>query len=100
MSDNDTHTKSSGCNCKECGQDLYAESNVLLEIKSAMATHLDGTDTKMVGRPLFVIVIGDKGFELSYSPINNFNAKHNNEFLATVLKDMLKDLKKSNKRIR
>jgi hypothetical protein len=100
MGDKNTHTKGSGCNCKECGQDLYAESNVLLEIKSAMDAHLDCTDTKMVGRPLFVIVIGDQGFELSYSPINNFDAKGNNEILISVLKDMLKDLKKSNKRIR
>lgn len=96
--DNKKHQEGSGCNCTDCGRDLYDESNVLLEIKSAMDMHLDNTNPNTVGRPLYVIVIGDEGYELSASPINYIDGRDNNKMLIHTLKDMIKYLKSDSKK--
>ena len=85
------------CTCAECGRDLYDSNNIMLEIKSAMDAHLDNTDPSVVGRPLYVIVIGDEGYELSASPINYIEGKDNNKLMISTLKDMIKFLKRDNK---
>jgi len=87
--------KEKTCNCSECGQDLYGENNILLELKQATDFHINMTNTDVIGRPLYIISIGDSGYEMSLSEINP-NNKMMDKFLISCLKRMIKNIKKEN----
>ena len=92
MGNKEKHT-SDTYTCPECGMDLYDENNLILELKSAMDYHLNVTDANIVGRPLYVISIGDSGYEMTLSEINP-NDKVMDDFLISCLKNMIKSVKK------
>jgi hypothetical protein len=85
--------KEKTCNCSECGQDLYDENNILLELKQATDFHINMTNADVIGRPLYIISIGECGYEMTLTEINPNNKMMDN-FLISCLKRMIKTIKK------
>ena len=81
-------------NCKECGRDLYSEPNILLELKAATDKLLDGIDAKTIGRPMFVIVIGDNGAGAVRSPTFEVPDEETNEIFVKYLSEVLRMYKR------
>ena len=58
--------------CERCGNDLYCESNILLESKALTDKLLNEMNTECVGRPLFALIIGSDGSEWCTSEFATF----------------------------
>lgn len=76
--------------CEKCGNDLYCEGNILLETKSVMDKMLNNMDTECVGRPVFVVVIGDNGTESAISDALNIPDDECNDLFVECLEELLR----------
>jgi hypothetical protein len=81
-------------NCEECGRDLYSEPNILLELKATTDKLLDGVDAKTIGRPMFVVVMGDNGAGAVRSPNFHVPDEETNEIFVTCLTEVLRMYKR------
>ena len=86
--------KMKDCRCDKCGNDLYSECNILLETKDAMDKLLNGMDTECVGRPVFVLVIGDNGTDWVESDTLQLQEDKVMEIFKECLQEILKNCDK------
>lgn len=82
-------------NCEVCGRDLYSEPNILLELKATTDKLLDGVDAKTIGRPMFVVVMGDNGAGAVRSPNFNVPDEETNDIFVTYLTEVLRMYKRN-----
>jgi hypothetical protein len=80
--------------CEVCGRDLYSEPNILLELKATTDKLLDGVDVNAIGRPMFVVVMGDNGAGAVRSPNFNVPDEKTNEIFITCLEEVLRMYKR------
>jgi hypothetical protein len=76
--------------CKCCGNELWGEPNILLETKEAMDRFLNEIPPLTIGRPMFVMVIGDNGTGVVRGLGFNVPDSETNEIFVTYLKEVLR----------
>jgi hypothetical protein len=81
--------------CEVCGRDLYSEPNILLELKATTDKLLDGVEAKTIGRPMFVVVMGDNGAGAVRSPTFDVPDEETNEIFITCLSEVLRMYKRN-----
>jgi hypothetical protein len=75
--------------CACCGNDLYCEDNIYAETKRMMDGLLKSMDPKHVGRPAFLMVLGDNGTDVVASPMFGGGS----DILAEMLEEVVGGLK-------
>ena len=74
--------------CEHCGVDLYCDDHIYAETKRTMDGLLDAMSPKCVGRPMYVMVIGDNGADVVASPAFHGGS----DILVDCLKELIKSL--------
>ncbi len=82
------------CTCPHCGNDLYGEANILLETRACMDKLVDNMETKCVGRPLFVMVVGDNGTDLAPSDTLVCDEEEIDNIILMYLQELVRAYKK------
>jgi hypothetical protein len=59
------------CKCEKCGEDLYSKKNIVEEIKATLGKCYCDTIPEKVGRPTYVVLVGDTGLCVTNSPMFN-----------------------------
>jgi hypothetical protein len=77
------------CNCKECGRDLHSDANIMLEVKATMDACMNDVVPEFVGRPMYVVLIGEDGLCVKNSP--SFGG--GDKILVDCLKQVIHQLK-------
>jgi hypothetical protein len=75
-------------------KELHTKENIIAETKVAMADYIKGMDAELIGRPLYVVVIGSEGWSTFNTRGNTFVEEDNVDILMSILKDMIEAYKK------
>ena len=73
----------------EQNTELHTKENITIEVKEALKDYLKGIDTELLGRPLYVLVIGDNGMEVFNTRGNVFEETDTVDILVSCLQDLI-----------